>query len=214
MSEQTTNFNFLWVASQLGELIPNNPDHLEWYQALCEVLPKYDITTPFRVSAFIAQCIHESMGFKVLSENLYYSADALLRVFPGYFNPDQAKQYAKNPEKIASRVYGGRMGNGPEETKEGYKFRGRGLIQLTGKNNYTKFAESCGLTIDEAVTYLTTRPGAIESACWYWDTNNLNALADRGDMITLTKRINGGTNGLSDRVKHYNHALQVFGVME
>jgi putative chitinase len=163
------------------------------------------------VAAFIAQCTHESGGFKRLKENLNYKAESLVRVFPKYFpSLDLAKQYAHDQEKIANRVYGSRMGNGDESSGDGFRYCGRGLIQLTGKNNYTKFSESIGITVEEVPSLLETFEGAVKSACWFWKTNNLNQYADAGDILTMTKRINGGTIGLEDRIKHYNHALEVF----
>jgi putative chitinase len=122
-----------------------------------------------------------------------------------------ANQYAHKPEMIANRAYGNRMGNGDEASGDGWRHCGRGLIQLTGKANYTAFAESIETPVDDLVEFLQTFEGAVQSACWFWETNNLNQWADKGDMLTLTKRINGGTLGLDDRIKHYNHALHVLG---
>lgn len=198
---------------QLAELLPNNQNVSEWVDALNNVLPEYEINTVPRVAAFIAQCAHESANFTRLEENLNYRWQTLRRVFPKYFPTDAiAQEYASRPDKkeaIANRAYGNRMGNGPEESGDGYRYRGRGLIQLTGKNNYTAFAKSLDIPVEEAVEYLETFDGAVQSACWFWDTNNLNKWADEGDMVTLTKKINGGTNGLEDRIKHYKHALKV-----
>jgi putative chitinase len=203
--------SFTFTREQLSSIIGNNPDLDGWYEALSSVLPEYEIDSPQRVAAFIAQCTHESGGFKRLKENLNYKAESLVRVFPKYFpSLDLAKQYAHDQEKIANRVYGGRMGNGDESSGDGFRYCGRGLIQLTGRNNYTKFAESIGMTVEEVPSLLETFEGAVKSACWFWKTNNLNQYADAGDILTMTKRINGGTIGLEDRVKHYNHALEVF----
>ena len=205
-------FTFDFTKEQLSQLIPGNQYIDHWYEALCTLLPDYEINTPNRVAAFLAQCAHESGGFKALKENLNYQAASLCRVFPKYFpNMDIANQYAHNQEAIANRVYGGRMGNGPEATGDGFKYCGRGLIQLTGKQNYTKFAESIDTPIEDIPEFLGTFEGAIQSACWFWETNNLNQYADSGDILTMTKRINGGTIGLEDRTQHYNHALKVFG---
>jgi len=205
-------FTFDFTKEQLAQLIPGNQYIDHWYEALCTLLPDYEINTPNRVAAFLAQCAHESGGFKALKENLNYQAASLCRVFPKYFpNMDIANQYAHNQEAIANRVYGGRMGNGPESTGDGFKYCGRGLIQLTGKQNYTKFAESIDTPIEDIPEFLGTFEGAIQSACWFWETNNLNQYADSGDILTMTKRINGGTIGLEDRTQHYNHALKVFG---
>jgi putative chitinase len=201
---------------QLKQLLPKNPYIDQWHRALSQLLPDYEINTPQRVASFLAQCAHESGEFLFLKENLNYKAASLRKVFPKYFPDDLiATKYASLPNKaeaIANRVYANRMGNGPESSGDGYKFCGRGLIQLTGRDNYTFFAGSLQISVEEASEYLQTFEGAAQSACWFWETNNLNALADKGDIVTMTKRINGGTIGLEDRIKHYEHALHVFGV--
>ena len=198
---------------QLKQLLPKNPYIDQWYNALSQLLPDYDINTPQRIAAFMAQCAHESGEFVWLAENLNYKAASLRKVFPKYFPDDAtAAAYANKPEKIANRVYANRMGNGPEESGDGWKYCGRGLIQVTGKENYTWFAASLEITPEEASQYMQTFEGAAQSACWFWETNNLNQFADKGDILTLTKRINGGTIGLEDRIKHYEHALHVLGV--
>ena len=200
---------------QLKQLLPKNPYVDHWHKALSQLLPDYEINTARRIAAFIAQCSHESANFTALKENLNYRWQTLRKLFPKYFPTDElAQQYASLPNKqeaIANRIYGGRMGNGPEETGDGFRFCGRGLIQLTGKQNYTWFAASLSITVEEASEYLQTFEGAAQSACWFWETNKLNQWADAGDMVTLTKRINGGTIGLDDRIKHYEHALHVLG---
>lgn len=204
---------FILTKEQLAQLIPGNPYIDYWYNALSKCLPDYDINTPQRVAAFIAQCSHESGGFKFLKENLNYRAESLMRVWPRYFpNIDIARQYANKQEMIANRAYANRMGNGDEASGDGWKFCGRGLIQLTGKNNYQAFAESIETPIEEIPEYLATFEGAVQSACWFWENNNLNQWADKSDILTLTKKINGGTLGLADREKHYEHALHVLGV--
>lgn len=204
--------DFILTQEQLAQLIPGNPYIDHWHSALSRCLPDYDINTPRRVAAFIAQCAHESGGFKFLKENLNYRAESLVRVWPRYFpNIDVARQYAQNQERIANRAYAGRMGNGPEETGDGWKFCGRGLIQLTGRSNYQAFADSIETDIEEIPGYLQTFEGAVQSACWFWESNKLNQFADSGDILTMTKRINGGTLGLADRQKHYEHALHVLG---
>jgi putative chitinase len=201
---------------QLKELLPKNPYIDQWHKALSQLLPDYEINTPQRIAAFVAQCAHESGGFMVLKENLNYKAASLRKLFSKYFpNDDLAQQYASKPNKqeaIANKIYASRMGNGPEESGDGYKFCGRGLIQLTGRDNYTFFAGSLDISVEDASEYLQTFEGAAQSACWFWETNNLNQWADKGDIVTLTKRINGGTIGLEDRIKHYEHALHVLGV--
>lgn len=203
-------FEFEFTRDQLAEIIPNNPYVDQWYEALVQILPDYEITTVPRVAAFLAQCAHESGEFKILKENLNYKWESLRKVFPKYFpNDGLAQQYAHNQEAIANRVYGGRMGNGPEASGDGFRYCGRGLIQLTGKDNYSAFAESLEMPLEEVAEYLGTFEGAVQSACWFWEKNNLNEWADRNDVTTLTKRINGGVIGLEDRKKHYQHALDV-----
>ena len=208
-------FTFQFTKEKLGECIPGNPYLNYWFNALNQLLPDYDINTPQRVAAFVAQCAHESGGFRALKENLNYKAATLRKIFPKYFPDDaSANHYASLPNKqeaIANKVYANRMGNGDEASGDGYRYCGRGLIQLTGKENYTWFAASLQISVEEAAEYLQTFEGAAQSACWFWETNNLNQWADKGDILTLTKRINGGTIGLDDRIKHYNHALHVFG---
>jgi len=197
---------------QLAQLIPGNPYVGQWCDALNEILPEYGIDTPQRVAAFIAQCAHESGGFKFLKENLNYRAPSLRKTFPKYFTDDNiAAAYANKPAMIANRVYANRMGNGDENSGDGYRYCGRGLIQLTGRDNYAFFAGSLDIPIEEAAEYLETFEGAVQSACWFWETNNLNQWADKDDILTLTKRINGGTIGLEDRKKHYEHAKHVLG---
>lgn len=202
--------NFLLTKLQLAKLIPGNPYINEWYDALSKCLPDYDINTPPRIAAFIAQCAHESNGFRILKENLNYRAVTLRKVFPKYFPTlEFATAYAGKPELIANKVYSNRMGNGDEKSGDGFRYCGRGLIQLTGKNNYQLFAESIETPVEDIPEYLATFEGAVQSACWFWESNNLNQWADKGDILTLTKRINGGTIGLADRIKHYNHAIHV-----
>ena len=206
------SFTFEFTKQQLKEMIPKNPYVDQWYEALSEILPEYEITTPQRVAAFLAQCAHESGGFVFLKENLNYKAASLRRVFPKYFTDDAtAAAYAGKQEMIANRVYANRMGNGDEASGDGWRYCGRGLIQLTGKNNYTFLAASLDIPVEEASEYLQTFEGAVQSACFFWEQNKLNQWADAGDILTLTKRINGGTIGLEDRQKHYNHALHIFG---
>jgi putative chitinase len=197
---------------QLAQMIPGNQYVAEWYEALEQLLPDYDINTPQRVAAFIAQCAHESGNFKLIKENLNYRAATLRKVFPKYFPDDSlAETYAGKQEMIANRVYGNRMGNGDEHSGDGFRYCGRGLIQLTGKDNYQAFADSLEMAVEDVPEYLATFEGAAQSACWFWEKNNLNQYADSGDILTMTKRINGGTIGLEDRKKHYEHALHVLG---
>ena len=195
--------------SLLMNLAPQNKKLKLWVDALNVILPKYNIVTLGRVAAFLAQVAHESAGFAALVENMNYSADALMRIWPKRFDIKTAQQYARKPEKIANRAYANRMGNGDEVSGEGWKYRGRGLIQITGKENYTRLSKFLGKTLDETVTYCGTIEGAIESACFYWKTMGLNELADKGDMIAITKIINGGTLGLDDRLNKYKKCLAV-----
>ena len=173
----------------------------------------YEINTPLRMAHFLAQAAHESGGFRLLEENLNYSADGLNKIFPKYFKNAgrDANEYARKPEKIANVVYGGRMGNGDEASGDGFRYCGRGLIQLTGKNNYVNFANYAGISPEDAAEYLETLRGAVHSGCWFWYSNDLNTFADAGDFVGMTKRINGGTIGLDDRIKHYNEAVHIFG---
>jgi putative chitinase len=187
-----------------------------WHSALEQLLPDYDINTPQRIASFIAQCAHESGNFTALKENLNYKWETLRRLFPKYFPTDEmAKDYASRPNKqaaIANRIYAGRMGNGDESSGDGFRYCGRGLIQLTGRSNYQAFADSLEMDINDVPEYLATFEGAAQSACWFWETNGLNKFADADDILNMTKRINGGTIGLQDRIKHYKHALHVLGV--
>jgi len=182
-----------------------------WYNNLNEIAPAYEIDTIARLGAFLAQCIHESAGFSVLEENLNYSKDGLLKVFPKYFkDPAIAERYARKPEKIANRVYANRMSNGPEESGDGWMFRGRGIIQITGRDNYTR----CSSFMFEDDTLLKSPDllldpyYALHSACWFWQKNNINELADRQDIVAISKRINGGTIGLNERIHLYNEVIE------
>ncbi len=196
---------------QLKQMV-KNPHINHWYEALEQLLPDYGINTPLRVAHFIAQCAHESGNFVFIKENLNYKAASLRKVFPKYFPTDElAAQYANRPERIANRVYANRMGNGDEASGDGYRYCGRGLIQLTGKDNYTFFAGSLDISVEEASEYLATFEGAAQSACWFWEQNNLNRFADANDVKGLTRAINGGYIGLEDRIKHTEHALHVLG---
>lgn len=202
---------FKFTKEMLAEILKGNSEVSEWYDVIVNLLPKYEIDTPERVAGFLAQCAHESNNFKVLIENLNYSEEALKSIFGKYFRDRDPGAYARKPEAIANVVYASRMGNGSEKTGDGWKFRGRGVIQLTGCDNYTAFGKSVGKNPDQVIKYLETKEGALESACWYWNSRNLNAVADTGDIVKMTKLINGGTIGLEDRKKHYEHALEVLG---
>lgn len=200
---------------QLKQLLPTNKYVAHWFEVLSALLPDYDINTPQRIAAFVAQCAHESGGFTILKENLNYRPETLRKIFSKYFPTDDiARAYCAMPNKqeaIANRVYASRMGNGDEQSGDGYRYCGRGLIQLTGKSNYILFSESIEISVEEASEFLQTFEGAAQSACWFWERNNLNRFADAGDIKGLTKAINGGFIGLEDRIKHYEHALHVLG---
>jgi putative chitinase len=203
---------FILSKEQLAQIIPGNANLDHWYDALADTLPDYDINTPMRVAAFLAQCAHESGGFRTIKENLNYRAVTLRKVFPKYFpNDELANAYEHKPEMIANRVYGGRMGNGDEHSGDGFRYCGRGLIQLTGKNNYSNFAASIDTPVEEIPEFLATFEGAVQSACWFWENTGLNNEADAGDIKTMTRKINGGYIGLEDRIKNYENALQVLG---
>jgi putative chitinase len=207
-------FQFQFTPDHLRQMIKSNPNINNWHKALCDICPEYGIDTPRRLAAFIAQCAHESANFTALRENLNYRAETLMKTWPRRFPTLAiAQQYARNPQKIANKVYANRMGNGPEESGDGWRYLGRGLIQLTGRENYSWFGASIGVTDpQEIIDFLGTFEGAVQSACWFWERNKLNQWADKGDIKTLTQRINGGEIGLADRIKHYEHALRVLGV--
>lgn len=202
------NFN----AEVLAQMLPNNQQTAEWFYYMDQILPDYGITTAPRIAAFMAQCAHESAQFTVLKENLNYSTEGLCRVFPKYFpNTELAQAYAHKPEQIANKIYGGRMSNGAEATGDGWRFHGRGIVQITGRDNYTRCSQDLygDDTLLQNPDKLTDKDGAIYSACWFWFGRDLNTLADAGDMLNITKKINGGTIGLEDRMSHYNAYLQM-----
>ena len=201
------------TVDQLAFMIPTNPDVEEWCNELNKAMPKYGITTPQRIASFISQCAHESRDFTALEENLNYSEKALNAVFGRYFGPGKrnAAEYARNPEKIANYVYMDEYRRSPlgnVKEGDGWRFRGRGLKQLTGRSNYERFAKDYNMTAEDAAKWLETKEGALASALWFWKTNNLNDLADTGDVAKVTKRINGGDIGLEDRQRRYNDAMQ------
>jgi putative chitinase len=206
-------FTFDFTAEKLAQCITKNKKPDDWYEGLYEQLPKFGIVTPARVAGFISQCQHESLDFTILTENLNYGAKGLMTIFKKYYpNEALAKAHERKPELIANRVYGGRMGNGPEASGDGFKFRGRGLVQLTGRSNYTQcsrdlFGDDC--LVDDPDLLLNPE-WAVLSACWFWHKNKLNDICDRGDVVLLSKRINGGTIGLADRIHHWNKCLELF----
>ena len=193
----------------LGVSAENVDKYLPWVNM---TMVRNDINTPVRQAMFLSQLAHESGSFRAVEENLNYSVEALRRVFRKYFPDDEiAAQYARQPEKIANRVYANRMGNGDEASGDGWKYRGRGLIQLTGKDNYTAFSLQAN---NEAIIKpdLVAQPElAAESAGWFWMINGLNKLADTGDVRAVTRRINGGFNGLADREAKYNKLMILLG---
>lgn len=172
-----------------------------------EVADKFAINTPLRLAHFLSQCGHESGNFRVVNENLNYGAKGLVGIFKKYFpNEAKAKLYERKPEKIANLIYGGRMGNGPEASGEGWKYRGRGYIQLTGKSNYGEFDKVVPENILETPDLVATKYPLL-SAAWYWNSRKINAVADQGStdavVTKITKLVNGGTIGLADRIKHF-----------
>lgn len=206
----------LITVDQLRAMIPTNKEVEAWCEELNKALPKYDITTDQRIAGFISQCAHESMDFNAMSENLNYREETLNKVFPRYFGPGKrnAAEYARNPEKIANYVYmdefrTSKLGN--TQPGDGWRFRGRGLKQLTGRDNYTRFAKDYDLTAEEAAVWVETKEGALASALWFWNTNKLNPIADTGNVAALTKKINGGDIGLADRQARYTRAMAALG---
>ena len=183
-----------------------------WAPIMESLLDHYGLTTDDQVAAFIAQAAHESNQFNVTEENLYYSATGLNKTFAKYFKKAgrDAKEYAKKPEAIANVVYADRMGNGDTESGDGYRYRGQGIIQLTGYNNHAAFAKAIGEDVETSTAYIATPAGAMESALWYWKENDLNGYV--GDFKGLTKAINGGYNGLKGREEHHAHVREVMGL--
>jgi putative chitinase len=204
---------------QFSQMIPTNKEATEWYAIAMDLFPKYNINTANRIAGFMAQCAHESGDFRVLEENLNYSSENLLRVFGRYFGPPpkrNANEYARKPEMIANYVYmdefrspSSRLGN--TQPGDGWKFRGGGIKQLTGRSNFAKFGASINMTADQAADYVRTKKGAFESACWFWRTNNLERFADRDDVDGMSRAVNGGDNGLIDRRNRYSRAKTIIG---
>ena len=204
--------------AQFQQLIPTNREVSEWYPIAIDFFDRYDIKSINRIAGFMAQCAHESNDFRNLEENLNYSVENLLKVFPRYFGKgkEDPAQYARNPQKLANYVYmdvnrskNGALGN--TQPGDGWRFRGGGIKQLTGRNNYAVFGKDLGMTADEAAEYVRTKKGAFESACWFWKKNNLEKFADADDVVGMTKKINGGTIGLADRQRRYSDAKRIIG---
>lgn len=195
---------------QLSQIFPQTPRSTlnELIEPLNKTLVKIGLNSPVEIAAFLAQVGHESGEFRFVSENLNYSAAGLRATFRKYFATQTlAEAYARQPQRIANRVYANRMGNGPEASGDGWLYRGGGYLQITGKRNYTALAKWLGKTVPETISYVRTTAGAIESAAWFWLENGLKALSN--DMEALTRRINGGVNGLAHRLELYNRAVAV-----
>lgn len=204
-------FDFNFTEDILKNILKGNQDVHAWYDSCLELFPEYLINTKLRVAHFFAQTCHESNNFMILEECLKYSSEGLMKTFPKYFpNVTIANQYARDEKKIANRVYANRMGNGDEKSGDGYTFRGRGLIQVTGKSNYQQYARDTGQSLENAVDHLCHPHGGLESACWYWHTRGLNSLADSNNILSITRKINGGTIGLEDRTSKYNKYIKLF----
>lgn len=199
------------TVDQIKQAIPAaSTDNIsKFIEGFNETFEMFDINTPKRVAMFLAQTAHESANFRAVVENLNYSANSLVRVWPSRYNASNAGAYARNPEKIANRSYADRMGNGSEASGDGWKYRGRGIIQLTGKSNYEKCGHDLDLNLVEFPDQAADDPVCVLSAGWFWTTRQLNKWADKGDVKTVTRKINGGYFGLDERTKHYNHAIEV-----
>lgn len=182
----------------------------QWVDALNETFQRFNILTPNQQASFIGQCGHECGNFKTLEENLNYKAETLMKLWKTRFPTIEiANEYARNPKKIANKVYANRMGNRDEASGDGYRFRGRGCIQLTGHANYFHAGQACGEDFVMNPDLVATPRYAAMTAGWFWDTHKLNQYADRTDYLMMTKKINGGTIGLDDRIRHINHALDI-----
>lgn len=205
------SFQFDFTLEKFQQIISNSKSD-KWFKSVCDILPRYEIDTQPRVAAFLAQTGVESNDYNTLTENLNYTADQLLKTFPYYFkSSDKANAYAHQPEKIANLVYSNRLGNAGETSGDGWKYRGRGIIQITGKYNYSQCSKAI-LNNNDLVTnpdLLTTTDYAIWSACWFWQSKDLNSYADQGDIDQMTYLINGGYNGYEARLDKYNVALSV-----
>lgn len=208
-------FSFDFKPEHTRQILKGNAAADDWHAALVDILPKWKITTPNRVAAFMAQTCHESTNYKTLEENLNYGWEGLRKIFKRYFPTDAlAKQYERKPEEIANRVYDdanrvNKMGN--TAPGDGWKYRGRGIIQLTGKNNYLAFAADMGMTVEQVIDYVQTKKGAVESAAWFWSKRNINTAADSGDIDKVSTLVNGGNIGLTERREYYKKSLAILG---
>jgi putative chitinase len=202
------------TADMLASVAPRTPRSvLEALAApMSAACARFGINTPVRLAAFLSQCAHESGGFMRREENLSYRAERLMKVWPKRFpSLEVARQYARMPEKLANNVYAGRMGNGDARSGDGWRFRGRGFKQLTGRSNYTAFAHAIGKDLDDVPDYILSDEGACLSAGWFWSSNKLNSFADKRDIRTLTERINGGLIGLNERAALFTEACRACG---
>lgn len=205
-------FDFEFTTAKLASCLPGIKDPDGWMKSINKLLPVYGITSKKRVAMFLAQTGHESNNWNTLEENLNYRAATLLKVFPKYFKTQSdANAFAMKPEKIANQVYASRMGNGGPVSGDGYRYRGRGILQITGKDNYRECSK--GLYGDERLLQtpdlLTGKDGALGSAAWYWHTRGLNVYSDKRDLAGATKKINGGLNGLEDRRMRYDRIMRI-----
>lgn len=198
-----SSLSFL-TPDKLKLILHNNPAYKEWYDLLLKYLPEYDITTIERASHFFANTAHESADYKVLEENLNYDKPRLLALFPKYFNSSNVDQYAYRKIAIGSRIYANRMGNGPEDSKDGWTFRGKGLIQITGKKAHLAVSKYVNKSIDETCKYLLTKEGGLIGSLYFWKLNNINQIADTKDIAKVRKAINGGLIGIADVTARYN----------
>jgi putative chitinase len=197
---------------QFSQMIPTNRDVADWYNIAVELFSRYEINTPNRIAGFMAQCGHESSDFRNIEENMNYSWRRLREVFPAFFPTDSsALSFDRQPQKIANFVYDDRnparrnkLGN--TRDGDGWRFRGSGLIHLTGRTNYMNFGQSIGMSPEQAADYTRTQKGAFESACWFWNSRNLNRFCDADDIQGMSRGVNGGTNGMADRIDRYNKA--------
>lgn len=194
--------SYFITLDEFRKCFPACKNPVDWFNAFSKILPAENITQKNQVLCFLAQCAHESGSFNTLRENFNYSAEGLLKIFPKYFNATTAAQYARKPDLIASLVYANRMGNGAADTHEGFKYRGVGIIQVTGKDNLTRCSKALfgDLRLLDNPELLLDKENAVRSACWFWTTNNLNRFTDPIDMVALTKGINGGKIGLKERI--------------
>lgn len=207
-----TPFEFEFTPEHLAACLPGNPNASTWYDALCAVLPQYDISSVARVASFLAQTGHESNNYTQLHENLNYRSESLIKTWPKRFNAENAPTYAHNQEMIANKVYASRMGNGDEASGDGWKFRGRGILQITGHDNYaacSQFVWGDDTLIQTPELLETDMESTIKAACWFWSVHHCNVDADNSNIEAQTQKINGGQIGIDDRIARYNHALDV-----